>query len=187
MEQLLVAFSTVGLAELGDRTQLLTLILVARFKRPLTLVFAILCASVINFGVAGIIGSHVAEFLTPRRLHMVVGVSMVAMAIWELIPEKLSKEQKTIHKGVSVFLSMFIAYLIAEIGDKTQLATLALAAAYQSTLLVVAGATLGMLAANAPVAYLGNAFAHRLPIPAIRLVTALLFIAVGGFFIYEAL
>ncbi len=187
MEQLLVAFSTVGLAELGDRTQLLTLILVARFKRPLTLVFAILCASVINFGVAGIIGSHVAEFLTPHRLHLVVGVSMVAMAIWELIPEKLSKEQKTIHKGVSVFLSMFIAYLIAEIGDKTQLATLALAAAYQSTLLVVAGATLGMLAANAPVAYLGNAFAHRLPIPAIRLVTALLFIAVGGFFIYKAL
>ena len=187
MEQLLVAFSTVGLAELGDRTQLLTLILVARFKRPLTLVFAILCASVINFGVAGIIGSHVAEFLTPPRLHLVVGVSMVAMAIWELIPEKLSKEQKTIHKGVSVFLSMFIAYLIAEIGDKTQLATLALAAAYQSTLLVVAGATLGMLAANAPVAYLGNAFAHRLPIPAIRLVTALLFIAVGGFFIYKAL
>jgi putative Ca2+/H+ antiporter (TMEM165/GDT1 family) len=152
MEQLIIAFSTVGLAEMGDRTQLLTLILVARFKRPLTLIFAIFCASIVNFGVAGIVGSHIAEFLTPRRLQMIVGVSMVAMAIWELIPDKLSKEQKTIHKGVSAFLSMFIAYLIAEIGDKTQLATLALAAAYQSTVLVVAGATLGMLAANAPVA-----------------------------------
>ncbi len=186
MEQLLIAFSTVGLAELGDRTQLLTLILVARFKRPWALILAIFFASIVNFGVAGIIGTHIAEFLTPRRLELVVGVSMLGMAIWELIPEKLSKEQKTIHKGVSAFLSMFIAYLIAEIGDKTQLATLALAAAYQSTVLVVAGATLGMLAANAPVAFLGNAFAHRLPITAIRLGTAVLFAVVGVFFIYRA-
>jgi len=186
MESFLVSLSTVAIAEMGDRTQLLSLMLAARFRRPWPILAGVLCATLANHALAGLIGVRLGHLLTPRRLDTVVGASMIAMALWTLKPDTLD-EAGTRVSGTGAFLATLAAFFIAEIGDKTQIATIALAAAYSSLLAVVAGTTTGMLLANAPAVFLGRAFAERLPIRKLHYVASALFLLLGVLFILRAL
>src|SRR6201996_1974868 len=149
MSVLLLAFTTIFIAEMGDRTQLLSLILATQFRKPWPIIAGIFVATIANHAVAGLIGVWIGRFLTPAILDAAVGVSMIAMAVWALIPDKMDDGAKTASRGA--FVATLIAFFIAEIGDKTQLATIALAAGYSNLLGVVAGSTTGMLLANVPV------------------------------------
>jgi putative Ca2+/H+ antiporter (TMEM165/GDT1 family) len=186
MEAFLISISTVALAEMGDRTQLLSLLLATRFRRPWPILAGVLCATLANHAAAGVLGAWIGHELTPAYLDVAVGVSMVAMALWMLKPDTLGKnDDRQTHRGA--FLTTLIAFFIAEIGDKTQIATLALAAGYPNLVAVIAGTTCGMLLANAPVVFLGNAFAHRLPMRAIHFATTLLLLIVGAVFIVRSI
>jgi putative Ca2+/H+ antiporter (TMEM165/GDT1 family) len=186
MEALLISLSTVAIAEMGDRTQLLALVLAAHYRKPWPILAGVLCATLANHALAGFVGTHLGSYLTPARLDAVVGISMVGMALWTLKPDTVHADAEAPHRA-SAFLATTVAFFIAEIGDKTQIATMALAAAYSSLAVVVAGTTLGMLAANAPVVFLGDAFAKRLPLRAIHIVASFLFLALGGLFIWRAI
>jgi putative Ca2+/H+ antiporter (TMEM165/GDT1 family) len=160
---------------MGDRTQLLALILSARFQRPWPIVAGILIATVINHLLAALIGAHLGQLLTPRRIDLAVAISMLLMSAWSLRPDTLDETtESTASRGA--FVTTLITFFIAEIGDKTQIATMALAAAYPALTLVIAGSTSGMLIANVPVVFLGKAFAGRLPLRAIRQITAIVFL-----------
>ena len=185
MEAFLISQSTVAIAEMGDRTQLLALVLAAHYRRPWPIIAGVLCATVINHAVAGFIGAHLGQYLTPARLDAIVGISMIGMALWTLKPDKLD-ESGAEPRRASALTATCIAFFIAEIGDKTQIATMVLAAAYQSLIAVVAGTTLGMLAANAPVVFLGSAFSSRLPLKAIHVAASLLFLGLGALFLWRA-
>jgi Ca2+/H+ antiporter, TMEM165/GDT1 family len=186
MESFLVSLSTVAIAEIGDRTQLLTLMLAAHYRRPWPIIGGVLCATLANHLLAGVIGIHIGKYLTPTVLDVLVGVSMIAMALWTLKPETLKAESAAVSR-TSAFIATTVAFFIAEMGDKTQLATVALAAAYANLLPVVAGTTLGMLLANAPVAFLGQAFANRLPLKTINYIASAVFLVVGAVFLVRAL
>jgi Ca2+/H+ antiporter, TMEM165/GDT1 family len=185
MEAFLVSITTISIAEIGDRTQLLSLVLAARYRRPWPIIAGILCATLANHALAGVVGVWFGSLLKPRTLEIVVGVSMIAMAIWTLKPDKLD-ENTGATSAMGAFLATLTSFFIAEIGDKTQIATLALAAAYPSLLAVVAGTTAGMMLANVPVVFLGKAFASRLPLKAIHYGAALLFIVLGLIFLARA-
>jgi putative Ca2+/H+ antiporter (TMEM165/GDT1 family) len=185
MEAFLISITTIAVAEIGDRTQLLSLVLAARYRRPWPIIAGILCATLANHGVAGLAGVWFGRLLTPRTLSITVGVSMIAMALWTLKPDKLDENTATA-TAMGAFLATLTSFFIAEIGDKTQIATLALAAAYPNLLAVVSGTTAGMLAANAPVVFLGKAFADRLPLRAIHLGAAALFLILGIVFLIRA-
>ena len=186
MEALLVSISTVALAEMGDRTQLLSLVLATRFRKPWPILAGVFVATLANHALAGAIGAWIGHQLSPAILDGAVGISMVGMAFWMLKPDALSdNDGKQTRKGV--FLTTLVAFFIAEIGDKTQIATLALAAGYPNLLAVVAGTTCGMLVANAPVIFLGNLFAGRLPMRAIHYATTLLLLIIGIVFIIRAI
>lgn len=182
MESFLISLSTVAVAEMGDRTQLLSLMLAARFRRPWPILAGVLCATVANHAVAAIVGQRVGHALTPRILDTAVGVSMIAMSLWTLKPDTLD-ETSTGDKRKGAFLATLITFFIAEIGDKTQIATVALAAAYPNLLAVIAGTTTGMLLANAPVIFCGKAFASRLPLKTLRYLASALFLGLGIFFL----
>jgi putative Ca2+/H+ antiporter (TMEM165/GDT1 family) len=186
MEAFLISITTISVAEIGDRTQLLSLVLAARYRRPWPIIAGILCATLANHGLAGVVGIWFGSLLKPRTLEIVVGVSMVAMALWTLKPDKLDDEGGTTG-AMGAFLATLSSFFIAEIGDKTQIATLALAAAYPSLIAVVAGTTAGMLIANVPVVFLGKAFADRLPLKAIHYAAAALFFVLGMVFLARAL
>ena len=186
MEAFLISFSTVAIAEMGDRTQLLALMLAARYRRPWPILAGVLLATLANHIVAALIGVHLGRFLTPTRLDALVGVSMIGMALWSLKPDSLD-EQSPLSARASAFVATLIAFFVAEIGDKTQVATVALAAAYANLLTVVAGTTAGMFLANVPVVFLGKAFAQRLPLKAIHYVASALFLVLGVLFIVRAL
>ena len=182
IQTFLVALVTVAIAEMGDRTQLLALVLSAKFRKPAPIIAAILIATVANHAIAGFLGVWFAKYLTPHILDLVVGVSMLGMAIWTLIPDKLDEDDaKT--KGRGAFMATLIAFFIAEIGDKTQIATAALAAGTSNLFAVVAGSTTGMLIANVPVVFMGSRFAARLPMATIHKVAAGLFAVLGLYFI----
>jgi putative Ca2+/H+ antiporter (TMEM165/GDT1 family) len=185
MESFLVSLSTVAIAEMGDRTQLLSLVLAAHYRRPWPILAGVLCATLANHAAAGLVGVHLGRFLTPRLLDGIVGASMIAMALWALKPDAL-KEGSSVDRK-SAFLATTVAFFIAEIGDKTQVATIALAAAYSNLLAVVAGTTAGMLLANAPVVFLGKAFSDRLPLKKLHYIASALFLALGAVFIFRAL
>lgn len=185
MEAFLISITTISVAEIGDRTQLLSLVLAARYRRPWPIIAGILCATLANHAAAGIIGVWFGSLLKPRSLEIVVGVSMIAMALWTLRPDKLD-ENPGAAGAMGAFLATLTAFFVAEIGDKTQIATLALAAAYPSLLAVVAGTTAGMLIANVPVVFLGKAFADRLPLKAIHVGAAVLFTILGIVFLARA-
>jgi putative Ca2+/H+ antiporter (TMEM165/GDT1 family) len=185
MEAFLVSLTSVATAEMGDRTQLLALVLAARFRKPWPIVAGVLCATIANHGVAALIGVWVGKLLTASRLDLMVGISMIAMALWTLKPDKLDEKQSEV-SGAGAFIATLIAFFIAEIGDKTQIATIALAAAYSNLLAVVAGTTCGMMAANVPVIFLGNAFAHRLPLKAIHYAASALFLIIGAVFVVRS-
>lgn len=185
MESFLISLSTVAVAEMGDRTQLLSLMLAAHFRRPWPILAGVLCATIANHAVAALIGQRLGHALTPRILDAAVGISMTAMALWTLKPDTLG-EAATDGKRKNAFLATLITFFIAEIGDKTQIATVALAAAYSNLLAVIAGTTSGMLLANAPVIFFGKAFADRLPLKALRYIASALFLALGIYFLVRA-
>lgn len=184
MEAFLIAFSTIAIAEMGDRTQLLSLVLSAKYRRPWPIIAGIFLATLANHALAGVIGVWFGRYLSPTVLNVTVGVSMLAMAGWTLIPDKLDGETKTASRGA--FVATLLAFFVAEIGDKTQIATVALAAGYSNLFAIVAGTTAGMLAANIPIVFFGNAFASRLPMKTIHYVASGLFAILGIFFIAKA-
>jgi putative Ca2+/H+ antiporter (TMEM165/GDT1 family) len=185
VEAFLVSLSSVAIAEVGDRTQLLSLVLAARFRRPWPIIAGVLSATLLNHGAAAWIGARLGGFLQPAVLDAAVGVSMIVMSLWALRADKLSNEPEPASRS-GVFLATLIAFFLAEIGDKTQIATMALGAAYANLGAVVAGSTTGMMLANAPVIIFGSAFAGRLPLRAMRIGAALLFLGVGALFLWRA-
>jgi Ca2+/H+ antiporter, TMEM165/GDT1 family len=186
MEALLVSFGTATIAEIGDRTQLLSLLLVARYGRPWSILAGVLVASFANHALAGLVGLSFGRLLGPRQLELAVGLGMIVMAFWTWHGDQQEENLTTVPRR-QVFVATVVAFFIAEIGDKTQIATVALVAAYSTLLLVVAGTTCGMLAANFPVIFLGHAFAPRLPLKTIRIGASLLFVTLGLVFLARAL
>jgi len=185
MESFLVSISTVAAAEMGDRTQLLSLMLAAHYRRPWPILAGVLCATLANHLLAGLIGVRLGRFLTPAILDAAVGISMIGMALWALRPDSLPQDGGS--RPAGAFIATLVAFFVAEIGDKTQIATVALAAAYANLVTVVAGTTAGMLLANVPVVFLGKAFAERLPLTALHRVASALFVILGALFLYRAL
>ena len=177
MDPLLISTVTVALAEIGDKTQLLALLLAARFRKPWPIVAGILVATLLNHPLAGWLGAAAASWLTPAVLRWVVAGSFIAIALWTLRPDKL--EDDTALPAHSAFIATTIAFFIAEIGDKTQVATILLGARYTPLWQVVAGTTIGMLLANVPVVLLGSRFSRKLPLRAARLAAALVFLVLG--------
>lgn len=177
LQALYVSAGTVALAEIGDKTQLLALLLAARFRKPWPIVAGILVATLLNHALAGWLGTLVAHWLTPDVLRWVVAASFIGIALWTLKPDKL--EDDAALPGGNVFAATVVAFFLAEIGDKTQVATVLLATRFDSLWQVVAGTTIGMLLANVPVVAFGSRFAQRLPLRAARVVAALVFLALG--------
>ncbi len=174
MSVLAISITTVALAEIGDKTQLLSLLLASRYRKPLPIIAAIFLATIANHAVAAWLGVLVSDLLTPSVLRWVVVASFAAMALWVLIPDKLDDDEKISNRGP--FVASFIAFFIAEIGDKTQIATSILGAQYADALMwVILGTTIGMLLANVPVVLIAKLSAERLPLALIRKVTAALF------------
>jgi putative Ca2+/H+ antiporter (TMEM165/GDT1 family) len=179
MESLLISTGVVALAEMGDKTQLLAFILAARFKRPLPIVAGILCATIVNHGLAGALGAWITSVLSPEVLRWILGVSFIGMAAWTLIPDKIEEEETQIAKSFGVFGATLITFFLAEMGDKTQLATVALAAHYPSPVMVVIGTTLGMLIADVPAVFVGNRFAQNIPMKLVHSIAAAIFAVMG--------
>jgi putative Ca2+/H+ antiporter (TMEM165/GDT1 family) len=173
----LVSAGTVALAEIGDKTQLLALLLAARFRKPLPIILGILLATLLNHAFAGWVGAAAAQWLTPQVLRWIVVASFLAIAAWSLKPDHLDADLPLPAHGA--FLATLVAFFVAEMGDKTQVATVLLAARYSPLWQVVAGTTLGMLLANVPVVLLGSRFADRLPLRAARIAAAVLFLVLG--------
>lgn len=174
-----VSTGTVALAEIGDKTQLLALLLAARFRKPWPIVAGILVATLLNHALAAWFGTLVAQWLNPDVLRWVVAISFLAVAVWTLKPDKLDDEDSAL-PARGAFVATTIAFFLAEIGDKTQVATVLLAAKYQPFWEVVAGTTLGMLVANVPVVLLGSRLADRLPLKTARTVAAIVFLALAA-------
>lgn len=182
MQSLIVSTLAVAVAEIGDKTQLLALLLAARYRRPLPIATGILVATLLNHALAAWLGAVASHWLTPDALRWVAGASFVAIALWTLRPDAIEGDALDRHPALSArgaFVATTIAFFLAEIGDKTQVATVVLAVRYEPLWMVVAGTTLGMLAANVPVVLLGSRFARRLPLRAARIGAALLFLALG--------
>jgi Ca2+/H+ antiporter, TMEM165/GDT1 family len=181
MEAFLVSTGLVALAEMGDKTQLLSLVLAARFRKPWPIVAGIFVATLVNHALAGALGSWVTTALGPDVLRWVLGGSFIAMAIWMLIPDKLDDDEAGSAPKYGVFATTVIAFFLAEMGDKTQVATVMLAARFQAWASVVAGTTLGMMLANAPVVWFGDAITRKVPIRAVHVVGAIVFLVLGVF------
>ena len=179
MEAFLISTGIVALAEMGDKTQLLSLVLAARFRKPWPIVLGILVATLANHGLAGAVGSWVTTVLGPDVLRWVLGLSFIAMAVWMLIPDKLDDDETQDAPRMGVFLTTVVAFFLAEMGDKTQIATVMLAAQYQAWFAVVAGTTVGMMLANAPVVWLGDAITQRAPLRLVHMVSAVVFAVLG--------
>jgi putative Ca2+/H+ antiporter (TMEM165/GDT1 family) len=179
MESLLVSTGVVALAEIGDKTQLLAFILAARFKKPLPIVLGILVATVINHGMAGALGAWITSAVSPQVLRWVLGLSFLGMAVWTLIPDEIDEDETRIARRCGVFGATLLAFFLAEMGDKTQIATVAMAAHYATPLLVVIGTTLGMLIADVPAVFVGDKLATRIPMKLVHAVAAAIFAALG--------
>ena len=176
--EFLIVMSVVALAEIGDKTQLLSLLLAARYRKPWPIVLGITVATLLNHAAAAALGQLVQSYLTPDVLRWVLGLSFLAVAAWTLIPDEMEESDSTAYRH-GPFVATVVLFFLAEIGDKTQVATIMLAARYPSLVMVVSATTLGMLLANAPVVWLGGKAAERLPLKAIRGVAAALFAALG--------
>ncbi|MFP8835432.1 TMEM165/GDT1 family protein [Hydrogenophaga sp. XSHU_21] len=179
MEALLLSTGIVALAEMGDKTQLLSLVLAARFKRPWPIVAGILVATLLNHALAGAAGAWIMAAVGPDVMRWVLGLSFIAMAAWMLIPDKLDADEVKPGRNLGVFAATTWAFFLAEMGDKTQIATIALGAQYEPLFAVVIGTTLGMMLANAPVVFFGDAITRKVPIRVVHLVAALIFLALG--------
>lgn len=180
MQDWLVSTGVVALGEMGDKTQLLAMALAATYRRPWAIVAGILIATLANHALAAALGAWVAQALGDTVLQWMVGLSFLAMAVWILIPDQLDEDDAPTRGARGVLLTTVVAFFLAEMGDKTQIATVALAARFPDTIAVVAGTTLGMLLANAPVVWLGDRFSRRLPMAWLHRICAALFALLGG-------
>lgn len=178
MEAFLLSTGVVALAEIGDKTQLLAFVLAAKFRKPIPIILGILVATIANHAFAGAIGAWITALIGPATLRWILGLSFLAMAIWVLIPDKL-EENDTRLMRYGVFTSTMVTFFLAEMGDKTQIATVALVAQYSSVVLVVAGTTLGMMIANVPAVLLGERVAKRIPIRVVHGIASAIFAVVG--------
>ena len=178
MEAFLISTGIVALAEIGDKTQLLAFILAAKFRKPLPIIVGILVATLLNHALAGALGSWITTLFSAETLRWVLGVSFIAMAIWTLIPDKVDANESMLER-FGVFGTTLIAFFLAEMGDKTQVATVALAAQYHAIVQVVAGTTLGMMIANVPAVILGDRIAARMPVRLIHAIAAAIFAVLG--------
>ena len=179
MEAFLVSTGVVALGEIGDKTQLLALVLAARFRRPLPIIAGILVATLANHALAGALGNVARAHVSPEVLRWLVALSFFAVALWALIPDKLDADEPLPVTRWGVFGVTVVAFFLAEMGDKTQIATVILAARFPSLAAVVVGTTFGMLLANVPVVLAGKAASARIPFKAVRIAAALLFAALG--------
>ncbi|MEY4756087.1 MAG: hypothetical protein RJA34_985, partial [Pseudomonadota bacterium] len=179
MESLFVSTGVVALAEIGDKTQLLAFILAARFKKPVPIILGILVATIVNHGLAGALGAWITSAVTPEVLRWVLGLSFIGMAVWTMIPDKIEEEETQVAKRFGVFGATLITFFLAEMGDKTQIATVAMAAHYASPLLVVTGTTLGMLIADVPAVFVGDKLAARIPMKLVHSIAAAIFAILG--------
>ena len=179
MEAFLLSTGIVALAEMGDKTQLLSLVLAARFRRPWPILWGILIATLANHALAGAVGASVTAWLGPQWLRWILAGSFIAMAVWMLVPDKLDDDDAPDAPRHNVLVTTVIAFFLAEMGDKTQVATVMLAAQYQTWFAVVAGTTLGMMLANAPVVWFGERVMRRVPVRAVHIVSALIFLGLG--------
>ena len=185
IEALLVSTGVVALAEIGDKTQLLALVLAARFRAPVPIIWGILVATLLNHAAAGALGAWLAHTVTPQSMRWILAVSFIGMALWMLIPDKLDQGPRT-ETRFGVFGTTLIAFFLLEIGDKTQIATVALAAKYASLTVVVIGTTLGMLIANVPAVLLGEVAARRLNMKLVHAIAAVMFLALGLVVLWRA-
>ncbi|SDR90991.1 Putative Ca2+/H+ antiporter, TMEM165/GDT1 family [Halopseudomonas litoralis] len=179
MEAFLVSTGIVSLAEIGDKTQLLALLLAARFRRPWPIIWGILLATIANHALAGAVGQLVADLLSDTWLYSLLAISFLAVAAWTLVPDKLDDDNTPPISRYGAFVAALVAFFLAEMGDKTQIATVVLAAQFDAYLWVVAGTTLGMMLANVPVVFLGNVAAGKLPLGLIRVITSLIFLVLA--------
>lgn len=179
MESLLVSTGVVALAEIGDKTQLLAFILAARFKKPVPIILGILAATIVNHGLAGALGAWITSSVSPEILRWVLGLSFIGMAIWTMIPDKIEEEETQVAKRFGVFGATLITFFLAEMGDKTQIATVAMAAHYASPLMVVIGTTLGMLIADVPAVFVGDKLASKIPMKLVHSIAATIFALLG--------
>jgi putative Ca2+/H+ antiporter (TMEM165/GDT1 family) len=178
MDAFLVSTGIVALAEIGDKTQLLAFLLAARFRRPLPIVFGIFAATVANHAFAAAVGALVSRLLGPDVMRWVLGLAFIGMAAWIMVPDDIDADEAAPAR-FGVFVTTVIAFFLAEMGDKTQVATVALAARYPSALAVVAGTTLGMMLANVPAVYFGDRIAGRVPLKLVHGIAALIFLVLG--------
>jgi putative Ca2+/H+ antiporter (TMEM165/GDT1 family) len=178
MEAFFISAGIVALAEVADKTQLLSLLLAARYKKPWPIIAAIFIATLLNHGLAGSLGAWLAQLMGTQVLRWVLGLSFLAMAVWIMIPDKLDEDEPRFRQ-LGVFGTTLVLFFLAEIGDKTQIATIALAAKYEALVSVVMGTTLGMLLANVPVVFLGDKLAKKLPGKQVHAIAALIFTALG--------
>ncbi len=179
MEAFLVSTGIVALAEIGDKTQLLALVLAAKYRKPIPIIFGILIATLVNHAVAGYVGAWVASAVGAELMRWILSVSFLAMAAWMLVPDKLDDEDGAKSARYGVFVTTFIAFFVVEIGDKTQIVTVALAAKYSSLAAVVGGTTLGMMLANVPAVLLGEVAVKKLPMRLVHGVAAAIFAVLG--------
>ncbi|HEY4072713.1 MAG TPA: TMEM165/GDT1 family protein [Herbaspirillum sp.] len=178
MDAFFVSTSVVALAEIGDKTQLLAFILAAKFRKPVPIIAGILAATLVNHGFAGAVGTWITAMVSPNTLRWVLGVSFIAMAGWTLIPDKFEEKDAKLAR-LGVFGTTLIAFFLAEMGDKTQFATIALAAKYHSFYEVVAGTTMGMMLADVPAVLLADRIAKRIPVRIVHTIAALIFAVIG--------
>ncbi len=179
MESLFISTGVVALAEIGDKTQLLAFILAARFKKPIPIIAGILVATLLNHGLAGALGAWITSVVSPEIMRWVLGGSFIGMAIWTLIPDKIEEEETQVAKHLGVFGATLITFFLAEMGDKTQIATVALAAHYASPFLVVIGTTLGMLIADVPAVFVGDKLANKISMKLVHSIAAGVFALLG--------
>jgi len=177
LEALFVSTALVALAEMGDKTQLLSFVLAAKLKKPWPIIAGIFFATLANHFLAGWIGAWLATLVAPQTMKWIVAISFFVFGAWALIPDKFDGDRE--YSGRSVFVTTLVAFFLVEMGDKTQLATVALAAKYDSLVAVVMGTTLGMLIANAPAVWLGETLAHRVNMKVMRWIAAGLFVLLG--------
>lgn len=178
-EAFFVSTGIVALAEIGDKTQLLAFMLAARFRQTWPIIFGILVATLANHAFAGAVGTWLTSVISPDTLRWILGISFLAMAVWILIPDKIDDDDLRVRSGIGVFGTTVIAFFLAEMGDKTQIATVALAAQYEAFIAVVLGTTLGMMLANVPAVLVGDKLAHRLPVRLVHCIAAGIFAILG--------
>ena len=168
-----------ALAEIGDKTQLLAFILAARFKKPAPIIAGILLATLVNHGLAGALGAWITAVVSPEVLRWVLGASFIGMAVWTLIPDEIEDEETQVAQRFGVFGATLITFFLAEMGDKTQIATVAMAAHYATPVIVVLGTTLGMLIADVPAVFVGNKLADKIPMKLVHAIAAGVFAVLG--------